>query len=69
MLIEVRTVDPRGTSQRCFACGVIVLKDLSQRIHECSCGLRLDRDHNAAINILSLGLQTVSLRAKEAPSF
>jgi putative transposase len=66
---EVRTVDPCGTSQGCSACGAIVVKDLSQRIHDCSCGLRLDRDHNAALNILSLGLQTVGLRAKEAPSF
>jgi putative transposase len=66
---EVRMVDPRGTSQRCSACGAIVVKDLSQRIHDCACGLVLDRDHNAALNILSLGLQTVGLRAKEAPSF
>ena len=36
--------------------------------HHCSCGLSLDRDANAAINILALGLQSVSLRAKEAPS-
>ena len=62
-------VDPRGTSQRCSVCGAIVVKDLSQRIHDCSCGITLDRDHNAALNILALGLQSVSLRAKEAPSF
>ena len=66
---EVRTVDPRGTSQRCSACEAIVVKDLSQRVHSCWCGIRLDRDHNAAINILALGLQSVSLRAKEALSF
>lgn len=63
---EVRTVDPRGTSQRCSACGAIVLKDLSQRIQNCSCGLRLDRDHNAALNILSLGLQATALPRQEA---
>ena len=66
---EVRTVDPRGTSQRCSVCAAIVVKDLSQRVHRCLCGITLDRDHNAAINILALGLQSVSLRAKEAPSF
>jgi putative transposase len=66
---EVRTVDPRGTSQRCSACGAVVIKDLSQRIHDCSCGLRLDRDHNAALNILALGLQSIGIKAKEAPSF
>jgi len=49
-------VDPRGTSQRCSGCGVKVPKALSQRIHECpGCDLSLDRDHNAAINILLLG--------------
>ncbi|HEX8844671.1 MAG TPA: transposase [Pyrinomonadaceae bacterium] len=62
----VRRVDPRGTSQSCSACGAMVVKDLSQRLHACSCGLVLDRDHNAAINILALGLQSDGLRAKEA---
>jgi putative transposase len=65
---EVRTVDPRGTSQRCSACGATVVKDLSQRVHSCLCGLTLDRDVNAARNILALGLQSVGLKAKEAPS-
>lgn len=62
----VRTVDPRGTSRRCSACGATVAKDLSQRIHDCSCGLALDRDVNAARNILGLGLQAIGLRLKEA---
>jgi putative transposase len=61
-----RQVDPRGTSQRCSACGAIVVKDLSQRIHDCSCGLVLDRDNNAAINILALGLQSAALPRQEA---
>lgn len=59
-------VDPRGTSQRCSACGAVVVKGLSQRIHECSCGLVLDRDHNAAINILALGLQSAAIPRQEA---
>lgn len=62
-------VDPRNTSQTCSTCGLVAKKTLRERIHDCSCGIRLDRDHNAAINILSLGLQTVGLRAKEAASF
>lgn len=62
-------VDPRGTSQRCSACGATVAKDLSQRIHDCLCGLVLDRDHNSALNVLALGLQSVGLRAIEAPAF
>ncbi|HEY3228689.1 MAG TPA: zinc ribbon domain-containing protein [Roseiflexaceae bacterium] len=37
-------------------------KDLSVRVHECShCGLVLDRDQNAAINILRQGLQHLQL--------
>lgn len=49
-------VDPRGTSIRCSGCGLPVPKDLSVRIHACpACRLVLDRDHNAARNILALG--------------
>lgn len=48
------TVDPRHTSQLCSGCGVIVKKTLSDRTHEClHCGLVMDRDINAAHNILS----------------
>lgn len=58
----VRQVNPRNTSQACSGCGEIVEKDLSVRIHNCSgCGLTLDRDHNAAINILTLGLQSLGV--------
>jgi putative transposase len=64
----VRAVDPCGTSQRCSACGAVVRKALSQRIHDCSCGLTLDRDVNAARNILGLGLQALGPMPKEAPS-
>lgn len=45
-------VDPRFTSQECSSCGLIAPKTLSQRTHKCGCGCVLDRDHNAAINIL-----------------
>lgn len=51
-------VEPRNTSQMCSRCGEIVSKGLSIRVHDCPhCGLVLDRDHNAALNILALGLQ------------
>ena len=47
-------VDPRNTSQKCSGCGELVPKELGQRVHNCPhCGLVLDRDHNAAINILN----------------
>jgi putative transposase len=50
---EVIFVDPRGTSIICSGCGVKVPKTLADRIHCCpSCGLEIDRDLNAAINIL-----------------
>jgi putative transposase len=50
-------VPPGGTSQSCSGCGVVVPKRLSERTHRCSaCGLTIDRDTNAARNILRLGL-------------
>jgi putative transposase len=52
-------VNPAYTSQECSSCGVVVKKSLSTRTHVCQCGCRLDRDHNAGINILNSGLGTV----------
>jgi putative transposase len=53
-------VDPKNTSQLCSRCGLKVPKSLSDRVHECpQCGLVMDRDENAAINILRLGLQSL----------
>ena len=46
-------VDPKYTSQDCSSCGVRIKKSLSERWHSCECGLELDRDHNAALNILA----------------
>ena len=49
-------VNPRGTTQTCFRCGERVGKTLSDRMHECPyCGLVLNRDENAALNILARG--------------
>jgi putative transposase len=54
--VEVITVKPAYTSQACSGCGCIVPKSLSVRTHSCvDCGLTLDRDVNAALNILSAG--------------
>lgn len=52
-------VNPAYTSQECSSCGVIVKKSLSTRTHVCQCGASLDRDENAALNILKKGLGTV----------
>jgi putative transposase len=51
-------VNPRNTTQTCSGCGHLPgkRKTLSVRMHACTeCGLRLDRDVNAARNILRLG--------------
>lgn len=53
-------VSPRFTSQICSKCGVIRKKTLSERWHSCDCGAELDRDVNAAINILARGYQTLA---------
>jgi putative transposase len=50
-------VDPKFTSQICSQCGTVRKKDLSERWHTCDCGCELDRDVNAAINILARGKQ------------
>ncbi|MCA2951904.1 transposase, partial [Microcystis sp. M112S1] len=52
-------VAPNYTSQNCSNCGETVKKSLSTRTHQCKCGCVLDRDENAAINILKRGLSTV----------
>jgi len=56
--VTVYEVDPKKTSQMCSACGKEgEHKDLSVRTHVCiHCGVVLDRDHNAARNILDRGL-------------
>jgi len=55
-------VPPRGTTQMCSQCGAIVLKDLRDRVHKCPfCGLEMDRDENAARNILARGLEQLGL--------
>lgn len=51
----VEFVNPAYTSQTCSGCGVVKKKELSERWHSCPCGVELDRDVNAAINILRLG--------------
>jgi putative transposase len=55
--VQCVDVDPKGTTQECSGCHQEVKKDLSVRWHDCpGCGLSLDRDHNAALNILARGL-------------
>ena len=50
-------VNPSGTSIECSGCGERVPKTLSDRMHECpSCGLKMCRDQNAAINVKNRGV-------------
>lgn len=63
----VELVNPKNTSQNCSGCGKSVPKDLSIRVHNCPfCGLVLDRDHNAAINILNRSISTVGTTGFQA---
>jgi putative transposase len=65
---KVIKVNPRKTSQKCSACGTVAKKTLATRTHKCSCGLKIDRDTNAALNILAIGkigLEQPKLSLKE----
>ncbi len=59
-------VPPQYTSVNCSECGAKVTKTLSTRTHKCKCGCVLDRDENAARNILSIGLSTVGHTGSKA---
>ena len=52
-------IDPRNTSKMCSECGKNVDKNLSDRIHICSCRANMDRDLNAAINIFNRGMEAI----------
>jgi putative transposase len=61
-------VNPAYTSQDCSRCGHRQKIRLSARVYYCPCCyLELDRDLNAALNILRLGLQALGLGSQEAP--
>ncbi len=63
ILVEVSA---RNTSVDCSRCGNAVPKSLAIRIHRCDkCGLVLDRDHNASINILNKGLNKLPQELRE----
>ncbi len=46
-------VEARGTTRECSGCGKSVPKTLRERVHRCPCGVVMDRDLNAARNILA----------------
>lgn len=53
-VIKISRWEP--STKKCSSCGNIRIMKLSQRTYECECGLVLDRDLNAAINIKRAGL-------------
>jgi putative transposase len=63
----VLKVDPKYTSQVCSSCATVKKKSLEERWHSCECGCELDRDTNAAINILRLGRSQRGAPRVEAP--
>jgi putative transposase len=57
---RVILVNPKNTTKMCSTCGEIVPKTLRVRVHTCPhCGLVMDRDENATLNILQRGLQSL----------
>ena len=73
--ITVREVEPMYTSQECSDCGYRLTEEerlsLSERTFRCpKCGLEIDRDINASINILKrarAGLARSNAGGDEAP--
>lgn len=58
-------VNPRGTTQNCSGCGTHIHKTLKDRWHSCHvCGLELDRDVNAAINIKNIAVGQTVIKAQ-----
>jgi putative transposase len=57
---DVRLIDRFfPSSKTCSSCGKIQDMPLHRKVYKCSCGLSLDRDLNAAMNILGQGLPDV----------
>ena len=68
--MELIKVPCEYTTQDCNGCGNRVPKELLERMHNCdNCGLTLDRDLNASINIYKAGIMpSVKLAEKPSPS-
>jgi putative transposase len=67
--IATIAVAPHYTSVNCSNCGEKVEKTLSTRTHKChNCGFVLDRDWNAALNILKIALSTVGHTGTSTPA-
>jgi len=57
-------VHPNGTTQNCSSCGTRIPKTMANRWHSCHvCGLELDRDVNAAINVKNIAVGRTVIKA------
>jgi putative transposase len=66
---RVEAIPPKNTTQDCSGCGERIYKSLSVRTHVCTtCGLVMDRDENAALNVLRAGQARQALTWVDAPS-
>jgi putative transposase len=66
---RVEAIPPAFTTQECSGCGQRIQKSLSARTHVCiHCGLMLDRDENAAQNILRAGQARQARASPEKPT-
>ena len=58
-------VNPNGTTQNCSNCGTHIPKKIQDRWHSCHvCGLELDRDVNAAINVKNIAVGRTVIKAQ-----
>ena len=57
-------IDPAYTSQTFSKCGTILKSNRNGEFYNCSCGLIIDADTNAAINILHRGTHSSSNNTK-----
>jgi len=66
---ELAKINPRNTTKTCSKCGSIREMPLWKRTYSCgSCGVELDRDYNAAINILHKFTGREPALAREPPT-
>jgi putative transposase len=54
------------STRMCSKCGQLHDMPLDKRMMDCDCGNVMDRDHNAALNILRFGLDTLTPDLKRA---
>jgi putative transposase len=63
----VEFVSPKGTTKECSLCHLSIKMGPGDRVHNCTkCGLSLDRDHVASINILYKGLNKLGISCEDS---